>query len=71
MREKRRPLASREQTRDRLVKQHFARKNRVSNILSTCGLNLTEEALASEEKLAELLDLPRDEIVRMQLRVIA
>jgi hypothetical protein len=55
----------------RLVEQRIALQNRASNMLSACGLNLIEEALSSEEKLTALLELPRDELVRMQLRVIA
>jgi transposase len=70
MRDKRLPLVSLEQTRSRLVKERMALKNKASNILNACGLNLTEEALSGEENLAELLELPRNEIVRMQLRVI-
>jgi len=55
----------------RLVEQRFALQNRASNILSACGLNPVREALSSEEKLKTLLELPRDEVARMQLRVIA
>src|SRR5258708_14877151 len=63
-------LASLTQTRDTLVKQHSALKNKVNNILSARGLNLAKEALSSEKKLAEVLELPFDEIVRIELRVI-
>ncbi|HEV8416850.1 MAG TPA: hypothetical protein VGQ49_24860 [Bryobacteraceae bacterium] len=55
----------------RLVEQRMALQNRASNMLSACGLNLIEEALSSEEKLTAVLELPRDEVLRMQLRVIA
>jgi|SRR5579872_7006779 len=55
----------------KLVEQRITLQNRASNMLSACGLNLTEEALSSEEKLTAVLKLPRDEVVRMQLRVIA
>jgi len=34
------------------------------------GLNLPKEALSSEKKLAEVLELPFDAIVRIELRVI-
>ena len=63
-------LASLTQTRDTLVKQRSALKNKVNNILSARGLNLAREALSSEKKLQEVLELPFDEIVRMELRVI-
>jgi transposase len=63
-------LASLTQTRDTLVKQRSALKNKVNNILSARGLNLAKEALSSEKKLQEVLELPFDEIVRVELRVI-
>jgi transposase len=63
-------LASLTQTRDTLVKQRSALKNKVNNILSARGINLAKEALSSEKKLAEVLELPFDEIVRIELRVI-
>jgi transposase len=63
-------LASLTQTRDTLVKQRSALKNKVNNILSARGLNLAKEALSSEKKLAEVLELPFDQIVRIELRVI-
>jgi transposase len=63
-------LASLTQTRDILVKQRSALKNKVNNILSARGLNLAKEALSSEKKLREVLELPFDEVVRIELRVI-
>src|SRR5258708_547237 len=63
-------LASLTQTRDTLVKQRSALKNKVNNILSGRGLNLAKEALSSEKKLAEVLELPFDQIVCVELRVI-
>src|SRR5258708_35677 len=63
-------LASLTQTRDTLVKQRSALKNKVNNILSGRGLNLAKEALSSEKKLTEVVELPFDEIVRIELRVI-
>jgi transposase len=63
-------LASLTQTRDTLVKLRTALKNKVNNILSARGINLAKEALSSEKKLAEVLALPFDEIVRIELRVI-
>jgi len=47
-----------------------ALKNKVNNILSGRGLNLAKEALSSEKKLTEVVELPFDEIVRIELRVI-
>jgi transposase len=63
-------LASLTQTRDTLVKQRSALKNKINNILSARGLNLAKEALSSEKKLAEVLSLPFDELVQVELRVI-
>ena len=63
-------LASLTQTRDTLVKLRTALKNKINNILSARGLNLAKEALSSEKKLDEVLALPFDEIVRIELRVI-
>ena len=63
-------LASLTQTRDTLVKQRSALKNKVNNILSARGLNLAKEVLCSEKKLAEVLELSFDEIVRTELRLI-
>jgi transposase len=63
-------LESLTQTRDTLVKQRSALKNKVNNILSARGLNLAKEALSSEKKLNEVVELPFDEIVRIELRVI-
>lgn len=63
-------VASLTQTRDTLVKQRSALKNKVNNILSARGLNLPKEALGSEKRLAEVLALPFDELVRIELRVI-
>jgi len=64
-------LASLAQTRDTLVKQRSALKNKINNLLSARGLNLPKEALSSEKKLAEVLALPFDEMVQIELRVIA
>ena len=63
-------LASLTQTRDTLVKLRTALKNKVNNILSARGINLAKEALSSEKKLEEVLSLPFDAIVRIELRVI-
>src|SRR5579872_4926397 len=63
-------LASLTQTRDTLVKLRTALKNKINNILSARGLNLPKEALGSEKALNEVLELPFDEIVHIELRVI-
>jgi len=63
-------LASLTQTRDTRVKLRTALKNKVNNILSARGINLPKDALSSDKKLAEVLALPFDEIVRIELRVI-
>jgi transposase len=64
-------LASLTQTRDTLVKQRSALKNKINNILSARGLNLPKEALSSEKRLAAILSLPFDAMVVLELRVIA
>jgi transposase len=63
-------LASLTQTRDTLVKLRTALKNKINNILSARGINLPKEALSSEKRLEEVLGLPFDEIVRIELRVL-
>jgi len=63
-------IASLTQTRDTLVKLRTALKNKINNILSARGLNLAKEALSSEKRLNEVLSLPFDEIVQIELRVI-
>jgi transposase len=63
-------LASVTQTRDTLVKLRTALKNKVNNILSARGINLPKEALSSEKKLPEVLALPFDSVVQIELRVI-
>ena len=63
-------IASLTQTRDTLVKLRTALKNKVNNILSAHGINLAKEALSSEKKLDEVLALPFEELVQIELRVI-
>lgn len=63
-------LASLTQTRDTLVKLRTALKNKVNNLLSARGINLAKESLSSEKKLQEVISLPFDEIVGIELRVI-
>jgi len=63
-------LASLTQTRDTLVKQRTALKNKVNNILSAHGINLKKEALGSEKRLDEILAMSFDAIVKTELRVV-
>jgi transposase len=63
-------LASLTQTRDTLVKLRTALKNKVNNLLSARGMNLPKEALSSEKKLNEILALPLEALVQLELRVI-
>jgi transposase len=63
-------LASLRQTRDTRVKLRTALKNKINNILSAGGLNLPQEALSSEKRLNEVLALPFDPLVEIELRVI-
>ena len=63
-------LASLAQTRDTLVKQRTALKNKVNNILSAHGINLRKEALSGEAALKEILGMKFDAIVQTELRVI-
>jgi len=63
-------LASLTQTRDTLVKQRTALKNKVNNILSAHGINLKKEALGSNKGLDSVLALHFDTIVMIELQVI-
>ena len=63
-------LASLAQTRDTLVKQRTALKNKVNNILSAHGINLRKEALSGDAALEEVLGMKFDAIVQTELRVI-
>jgi transposase len=63
-------LASLTQTRDTLVKQRTALKNKVNNILSAHGINLRKESLASDVGLDRVLEMTFDAIVATELRVI-
>ena len=63
-------LSSLTQTRDTLVKQRTALKNKVNNILSAHGINLRKESLASDVGLDRVLGMTFDAIVETELRVI-
>jgi transposase len=63
-------LASLTQTRDMLVKQRTALKNKVNNILSAHGINLPREKLSSDAALEEVLGRTFEPIVQAELRVV-
>lgn len=63
-------LASLAQTRDALVKQRTALKNKTNNILSAHGINLKKESLGSEKGLRGVLGMKFDPLVEIELRVI-
>jgi len=63
-------LASLTQTRDMLVKQRTALKNKVNNILSAHGINLPREKLSSDVALEEVLGMTFEPIVHAELRVV-
>lgn len=63
-------LASLAQTRDTLVKQRTALKNKVNNILSAHGINLAKESLSGDAALEWVLTMKFDAIVATELRVI-
>jgi transposase len=63
-------LASLTQTRDTLVKQRTALKNKVNNILSAHGINLRREALSGNTGLEQVLGMKFSPLVEAELRVI-
>jgi transposase len=63
-------IASLTQTRDTLVKQRTALKNKVNNILSAHGINLPKEAISGEKAFQEILGMKFDPLVEVELRVI-
>lgn len=63
-------LASLTQTRDALVKQRTALKNKVNNLLSSRGVNLTKESLASEKGLREVLGMKFAPLMELELDVL-
>ena len=56
-------VASLTQTRDTIVKLRTARKNKINNIFSAHGINLTKESLAAEKGLKGVLEAPFDPLV--------
>jgi transposase len=63
-------IASLTQTRDTLVKLRTALKNKVNNLVSAQGINLSKESLASEKGLAAVLKFHFDPLLELELKVI-
>lgn len=63
-------MASLVQTRDTLVKSRTALKNKINNLLSARGVNLTKESLASDKGLKEVLGMYFGSAVDVELRVL-
>ena len=63
-------IASLTQTRDTLVKLRTALKNKVNNLVSAQGINLSKESLASEKGLAAVLKFRLGALVELELKVI-
>jgi transposase len=63
-------IASRTQTRDTMVKLRTALKNKINNLVSAQGINLSKESLASEKGLAGVLKFRFEALVELELKVI-
>lgn len=63
-------IASLTQTRDTMVRLRTALKNKANNICSAYGINLDKESLGSEKGLKAVLEIPLDELVHVELRII-
>ena len=63
-------IASLTQTRDTMVKLRTALKNKVNNVVSAQGINLSKESLASEKGLAAVLKFRFEALVQLELKVI-
>ena len=63
-------MASLVQTRDTLVKSRTALKNKINNLLSARGINLSKESLASEKGLKEVLGMYFGTMVDVELEVL-
>jgi transposase len=63
-------IASLTQTRDTLVKQRTALKNKINNIFSAHGVNLGKESLASEKGLRTVLEARFDALVDLELKIL-
>ena len=63
-------IASLTQTRDTMVKLRTALKNKINNIFSAHGINLSKESLASEKGLKAVLDTQFDVLVDLELKIL-
>ena len=63
-------LASLTQTRDALAKQHTALKNKVNDLLSSRGVNLKKESLASGKGLRQVLGMKFAPLMEIELEVL-
>jgi transposase len=63
-------MASLAQTRDTLVKSRTALKNKVNNLLSARGVNLSKESLASEKGLRDVLGMFFGTTVDVELQIL-
>ncbi len=59
------------QSRDKLVKLRTALKNKINNICSAHGINLKKEYLSSGKGLDNILEIPFDPMVKIEVRVLA
>ena len=64
-------LASLTQTRDMLVKQRTAVKNKINNIFAAYGIVLAKESLSSERGLKRITSWTFDESAELEVRVLA
>lgn len=63
-------IASLTQTRDTMVKLRTALKNKINNLCSAHGVNLSKESLASEKGLRAVLAMQFDALVNLELKII-
>ena len=63
-------IASLTQTRDTMVKLRTALKNKVNNVCSAHGVNLSKESWASEKGLRAVLEMRFDPLVNLELKII-
>jgi hypothetical protein len=63
-------IASLTQTRDTMVKLRTALKNKINNLVSAQGINLSKESLASEKGLAVVLKFRFEALVELELKTI-
>jgi transposase len=63
-------IASLTQTRDTLVKLRTALKNKINNLVSAHGINLSKESLASEKGLEAVMGMRFDPLVEIELKIL-